>query len=164
MPRPIRYRANAPHRAAEFYAVAVDADYLRDRLAAIGGKDAELLEHSAHDGTARYRLRQGLDKSDLPAVAQQVLPGDLVIERTETWQRRGTGYEGTARVEIQGTPASVEGGMRLADEGRGCTFAVDAQVRVRLPFVGGKVEEMVAGQVQKLLAAETAFLLERLGG
>ena len=54
--------------------------------------------------------------------------------------------------------------MRLADapdgsELRGATPTSD----VRVPLIGGKIEEIVAEQVRRLLAAETAFTIRWLG-
>ena len=47
--------------------------------------------------------------------------------------------------------------MRLAGNGSGSEFEVRADVEVKVPLFGGKIEEIVAGQVRRLLEAETAF-------
>jgi hypothetical protein len=53
--------------------------------------------------------------------------------------------------------------MRLADvNGTGSELVVHADVTVKLPLIGGKIEGVVAEQVRSLLAAETAFTLEWL--
>ena len=52
--------------------------------------------------------------------------------------------------------------MRLGDTGGGSELVIDVQVTVKVPIVGGKVEEAVAEQVRNLLAAETEFTLSQL--
>jgi hypothetical protein len=161
MARSIDYRSTSQYPADEVYATMVDPDFLTARLAKIGGKGAELLEHTADAEGSRYRLRHGLDPKDLPPMVRSVLPGDIVIERTEIWTRQGAGrYAGESQVAIPGTPASALGGMRLRDiDGGQSELHVRADVTVRVPLVGGKIEGVVAEQVQNLLAAETQFTL-----
>jgi hypothetical protein len=164
MPRQIDYRSTSPHAADEVYATMVDPDYLRARLERIGGPGAALLEHSADVEGARYRLRHGLDAKDLPSAVRSVLPGNLTIERNERWTRKDSGrYLADVDVTIVGAPASATGGMRLRDlPDGGSALDVRADVRVTVPLIGGKIEDVVGEQVQKLLAAETAFTQEWL--
>ena len=65
-------------------------------------------------------------------------------------------------MRIPGTPASADGALRLADVVGGSEFVVDASVTVKVPLIGGKIESMVAEQIEGLLAQETAFTLEWL--
>ena len=163
MTRQIDYRSTSPHSADEVYATMVDPDFLRARLERLGGPGASLLEHAVDAEGARYRLRHGLDAKDLPSVVRGVLPGDLTIERTERWTRQDHTYLGDVTVAIPGTPASAAGGMRLRDlPDGGSELSVRADVTVSVPLIGGKIEGVVGEQVQKLLAAETAFAQTRL--
>lgn len=163
MARQIDFRTPLPHPAETVYPTMVDADYLRARLLRLGGPGAALLEHQADAAGARYRLRHGLDKSVLPPLVQTLVPGNLVIERTETIRHVGPGRcEGTIDVHIPGAPVTASGRMQLHDAPGGSEFAVLADVTVNVPFVGGRIEETIAEQVRNLLVAETAFTAEWL--
>lgn len=166
MARQIDYRSTSQYPADEVYATMVDPEYLHARLEQMGGPGAALLEHTADLEGARYRLRHGLDKAALPPLVQSFVPGEIVIERTEAVRRRGAGdYEGDVDVRILGTPASAVGKLRLRDTGDGAAgsdFAVRAEVTVRVPLLGGRIEAVIAEQVKELLAAETQFTLEWL--
>jgi uncharacterized protein DUF2505 len=164
MSRQIDYRSTYPHPADEVYATMVDPDYLRARLRRIGGPSADLLAHSADVQGARYQLRHGLDGKDLPTVVRSVLPGELTIERSERWTRQDSGrYVGDVDVTIAGAPGSASGAMRLRDlPDGGSELNVRADVRVSVPLIGGKIEGVVGEQVQRLLAAESAFTHEWL--
>ena len=94
----------------------------------------------------------------------KVMNGDLSIERTETLRRAASGgYDGDVDVKIAGAPASAAGTMTLAENGDGSLFEVHADVTVKVPLFGGKIEEIVAEQVRRLLEAETAFTVRWLG-
>lgn len=163
MPRQLEYRSTSQYPAADVYATMVDPAYLEARLADLGGARAALLEHHADDAGARYRLRHGLDSKDLPSMVRNLVPGDIIIERIESWTIAGPGaYHGGAQVEIPGTPASAEGGIRLRDITDGSELIVRMAVTVKVPFLGGKIETVIAEQVTTLLAAETAFTLQWL--
>lgn len=164
MARSLAYRASSEFPALDVYTVMVDPDFLRARLRQMGGPGAALLEHKADADGARYALRHGLDAKDLPSFVASFLPGTIVIERTETLRREQPGrYTGTVAVTIAGTPASASGAMRLADlAAGGSEFDVRADVTVSVPFVGGKIEGIVAEKVKELMAAETRFTMDWL--
>ncbi|HVL83053.1 MAG TPA: DUF2505 domain-containing protein [Pseudonocardia sp.] len=164
MARSIDYRSSSRYPADEVYAVMTDPDFLKARLERLGGPGAALLDHAGDHAGARYRVRHGLDARELPSMVRSFLAGDLVIERHERWTREASGrYTGEVDVTIRGTPASAAGGMRLHDvDAGGSELLVRADARVDVPFIGGRIEEVIAEQVRNLLTAETAFTLEWL--
>jgi hypothetical protein len=166
MSRQIDYHSTSTHPADVAYAVMVDPGFLRARLERIGGPGAGLLEHHVDAEGARYRLRHGLDAKDMPSVVRSVLTGTITIERTEHWTRRDDGhYLGDVQVTIADAPASATGGMRLRDlPDGGSELQVRADVTVKVPLIGGKIEDIIAKQVQNLLTAESAFTQKWLEG
>lgn len=159
----MEHRATLQYTADEVYATMVDKACLTARLEQMGGPGARLLEHRADAAGARYTLRHGLSKAQLPPIVATLLPGDIVIERTETLRREGTGrYAGEVDVRIKGTPASASGWMRLRDRSAGSELLVHADVRVDVPFIGGKIETIIAEQIKTLMNAETDFTLDWL--
>jgi hypothetical protein len=163
MARSIDYRSTLAFPADKVFATMTDEEYLRARLRELGGPGSELLEHQVGPDGARYKLKQGLSEKDLPPIVGKVMQGDLAIQRTETLRSTGPGaYGGDVDVAISGVPASASGTMRLADNGAGSEFEVHADVEVKVPLFGGKIEEIVAEQVRRLLEAETAFTVRWL--
>ena len=163
MARQITHRSTSEFPAERMYSVMVDPDFLKARLEALGGPGAELLEHTADEHVARYRLKHGVDADVVPPMVRSLISGDLVIDRTETLTAEAPGrYSGTVAVSIPGTPASASGVVRLVDVEGGSEFVVDAAVTVKVPLIGSRIENMVAGQVEGLLASEAAFTLDYL--
>lgn len=140
------------------YSALTDPEFLRARLAALGGKGAELLDHRSGPDGVEYHLRHGVEAHELPSAVRTLMRGDLTIDRVETWRPDGVeGYVGTVRVTIPGMPGEVSGGMTLVDLDPGSERVVDGSVRIPIPLVGGKVEDSVGGQISALLDAEHEF-------
>jgi hypothetical protein len=164
MPRSLDYRASSVHPAERVYTTMTDRGVLEKRLAQMGGPGAEIQDYEATgDGGVTYTLQHGIDSADLPEMVTKLLPGGrVVIKRTESWTPGETGYSGTGRVSIAGTPATAKATMRLGDIDGGSELVIDVQVTVKVPIVGAKVEEAVADQIRSLLAAETEFTLGQI--
>ncbi len=158
MARSFDYRTTTTYPADAVYAAMIDPEHLRARLKELGGPGAELLEHEAGPDGARYRLRQGVAAEELPGIVTKIMPNGLVIERTETITKDGPGrYRGDVEVDVPGAPVVAGGRMQLADAGGGSEFGVDADVDVKVPLIGGRIEGIVADQVRNLLSAEMEF-------
>jgi hypothetical protein len=163
MPRPIDYRSSSKYPADDVAAVMLDREYLEARLAQLGGPGAMVKEHTADDSGGRYRIRHGVDQAALPSIVSSLVTGNLVIDRTETLRREAPGrWSGDVGVRIPGTPASAVGSLRLADTASCSELVIHADVTVDIPFLGGRIESVIAEQVQALLAAETKFTLDWL--
>jgi hypothetical protein len=154
----IEHRASFAAPVPTVYSALVDKAYLEDRLAELGGRNAALLEHSANADTATYKVRQGLAAEQLPSAVRTFLNGDLVVEREERWQLDDGTHVATMRARIPGMPAEITARSRLdALADGGTAWITNAEVKVSIPLVGGKLEKGVAEQVGKLLAAESQF-------
>jgi len=164
MPTSLEHRSTFAVAADVVFQTLVDEAFLAQRLRDIGGKNAALLDHSRDGERVTFRMRQGVDASRLPGAIRSMLNGDLVVEREERWQPEGDAYAGTSRVSITGVPGEIHGRQRIAAAGAGSTYVVTAQVRVGIPLIGGKLEKVVAEQVEKLLAAEGEYADKWLAG
>ncbi|WP_414936108.1 DUF2505 domain-containing protein [Amycolatopsis sp. cmx-11-51] len=153
--------AFAADLASAWDAVASEAA-LRARLEQIGGDNAELLEYVPAEDGVRYRLRQGISSDKLPSAVRTLHRGDLVVEREQTWRSSGAGYTGNATASVQSVPGEITAKTSLTGEGEQTTLVNSGQVKVRLPFVGGKLETVIAEQVTKLLEREAEFVAKWL--
>jgi hypothetical protein len=149
----LEHRSTYPAPVDVVYSTLVDEAFLTERLQAIGGKGAALLSHRREGDRAAFTLRQGVDGDRLPSAVRSILKGDLVVEREERWKAEDDGYLAISKVSITGVPAEIRSRSRLVAAG----LTVLAEVRVGIPLIGGKLEKVVAEQVEKLLAAEAEF-------
>ena len=158
MARRIEHHTTSPHSAEKVFGALVDETYLRDRLASIGGNDAELVTYSSADGKTSYQLKQGVPAEHLPSIAKSMLGGDLVIQRIENWAAGA----GTVEVTINGVPGRLDGAFTITDNGAGSKTTLVGEVKVSIPLMGGKLEKLIAEQVVVLLNKESEFTSEWL--
>ncbi|ANN20984.1 hypothetical protein SD37_38960 [Amycolatopsis orientalis] len=147
--------------ASAWDAVASEAA-LRARLEQIGGDDAELLEYVPAEDGVRYKLRQGISSDKLPSAVRTLHRGDLVVEREQIWRAGGAGYTGGATASVHGVPGEITAKTSLTGDGEQTTLVNSGEVKVRIPFVGGKLENVIAEQVVKLLEREAEFVAKWL--
>jgi hypothetical protein len=158
MARRIEHHTTSPHSAEKVYGALVDETFLRDRLASIGGNDAELVTFSTSGGRTSYQLKQGVPAEHLPSIAKSLLGGDLVIERIENWAAGA----GTVEVTINGVPGRLDGAFTVTNNGAGSKTTLVGEVKVSIPLMGGKLEKLIAEQVVVLLNKESEFTSEWL--
>ena len=136
-----------------------DDDYWRARLADSGADDATLdsITRDGHGGVDVITT-QTLRANRLPAVVAQFHHGDLSFVREETWSAVTDG-RATAIVKgsIPGAPATLTGTALLAPSDGGTKLEFKATVEVKIPLVGGKVENFIGSQLVDLLVAEQRF-------
>ncbi|MFC4605208.1 DUF2505 domain-containing protein [Rhodococcus kronopolitis] len=164
MARHIPHSSSYPQSVAEVHRALTSEQYWRDRLAEVGGPGASFGHLTVADGTVDVEVAQAIPAEHLPSIVTKIRPGDLVITRTETWgPLDGDRARGTFTARVEGVPATLSGALTLSADGTGSTVALDGQVEVKLPLIGGKIEGVIADQVTELLENEDRFTAEWLG-
>ena len=161
------------------YGVSVDEvlrafseeEYWLARLADSGADDTTLDSMqvggpSGDDGSIDVITTQVLRSDRLPGVVTQFHRGDLRIRREEKWDPVTNG-SATATVtgSILDAPASLTGTAVLEPvaENGGARLKLRATVEVRVPLVGGKLENFIGNQLVELLIAEQRFTTTWIG-
>ena len=161
------------------YAATVEAvlrafseeQYWLARLADSGADDSTLDSMdvggaSGSDGTIDVITTQVLRADRMPAVVTQFHRGDLRIRREERWEPAGDGSaSGTVTGSILDSPASLTGTAVLEPlpESGGARLKFRATVEVRIPLVGGKLENFIGSQLVELLIREQRFTTTWIG-
>jgi hypothetical protein len=153
-----------PYPVTTVAAVMVASEYLRARLAEVGGEHSELVScEQDPSGTTTIVQRHGIPSTKIPSFVRALVPGRIAIERTETWRRHGEDAAATVRATVSGTPGVIEGSLDLAPSGTtNCVLTVTMRVTVPLPIVGRRVETFVVEQLVGLLDKEHEFTVEWL--
>lgn len=149
----------------QVHAAFGDQQYWLARLADSGADDATLDSirlggPGGLDGSVEVVTTQVIRADRLPGVVTQFHRGDLRIRREENW---GPVSGGVANATIMGTiagaPVALSGTAVLAPlmEAGGARLKFRATVEVRIPLVGGKVENFIGRQLVELLIAEQRF-------
>jgi hypothetical protein len=140
-------------------------EYWLARLAASGVDDAKLESmriggDSGNDGTIDVVTLQVIDRHKLPALITQIHRGDLCIKREETWGPVSGGVAmATVAGSIVGAPANVSGTAELSPKATsgGSRLECRITVHVRVPLIGGKLENFIGTRLADLVVAEQRF-------
>jgi hypothetical protein len=148
-----------------------EEQYWLARLADSGADDTtldsiQLGGPSGDDGSIDVITTQVLRTDRLPGVVTQFHRGDLRIRREERWEPITNG-SATATItgSILDAPASLTGSAVLEPlaESSGARLKFRATVKVRVPLVGGKLENFIGNQLVELLIAEQRFTTVWIG-
>lgn len=136
-----------------------DEEYWLARLGDSGADHASLdamMRDAA--GNLHIKTTQTLRANRLPAVVTQFHRGDLSLIREEIWtpisDRRASAV---VRGSIPGAPANLTGEAVLKAAEPGSQMTVAATIEVRVPLLGGKIENFIGRQLADLLTAEQRF-------
>lgn len=164
MPRSFDLSADYDGSVDDVHRAFTDANYWRARLAGSGVDVATLesLSVGAED-TVEVVTLQVIRSDKLPGMVTQLHSGDLRIRREETW---GPVIGGAATGSIAGSivdaPVNLAGTALLEpiEETGGARLTFRATVQVRVPIIGGKLENIIGTQLAELIAAEQRFTTE----
>ena len=148
-----------------------EEQYWLARLAGSGADDTTLDSMqvggpSGDDGSIDVITTQVLRGDRLPGVVTQFHRGDLRIRREERWEPV---INGSATATVTGSildaPASLTGTAALEPlaESGGARLKFRATVEVRVPLVGGKLENFIGNQLVELLIREQRFTTTWIG-
>jgi len=140
-----------------------DKAYFERKYKELGFKNIEVLEHTADAKKFRIKVRYSapLD-APLPDFAKKFLAANNVITQSDTWDLEKR--TGRLEAEIRGVPVKVGADMKLADEGSGSANTLKWNLSCGIPFVGGKLEELVGGDIKAKSKTDNAKSREILQG
>jgi len=142
------YKQNFPKNADTLLKMFCDPAYHERLQKALGAMNFRQAEHS-DDGT-RFMIKCQYEvKSEvpLPGFAKKVLGETTSVTQTERWDR--STRKGEVIVEPKGLPAKIRCATSLADSGSGSTKTFDWEVNVKIPLVGGKIEDLVGEDIKR---------------
>ena len=107
--------------------------------------------------TARIEIVHGTDH--VPPFARKFVGDEIAIVQVETWTSE---THADVRVTIPGKPGDMWGTFDLAQVGDDVVQTVALTVKVGIPLVGGKLEDLIAGLLSKAFRAENSVGVEWL--
>lgn len=140
-----------------------DLDYLAARSERFGGVGAPTTE-LANDSVVITAVRQ-LPMDKIPGPIKGLV-GDGQITQVDTWSSvpdAAGRLLGSWRADLGTAPANIGGDYSIEVTSDGSSYSCTVNVKVKVPFVGGKIEQQVRGYLDYLITKEQAFLDDWLG-
>lgn len=141
------------------FALVTDPAFLERKFAAGGARDVTVASEATPDGGIRLVIKRGVTL-ELPSFAAKFIQPTNTFVQTENWAaatadgRRLCSYE----VEVQGVPSHITGTVTLSPDGAQTRQDIEAQMKVSIPLVGGRLEKVAVENGTKLLANEAEFI------
>lgn len=142
------------------YALMTDPDFCMRKYADAGATDIQIDSDHRDDGPKLVSRRKVT--VDLPGFAKRVMQPTNTVVQTDEWSAttRSCRYS----VEVQGVPSRIDGTVTLTEEGGGTRQEVQAEVKVSIPLLGGKLEKFAVDNGVKALDHEAEFTAKELSG
>jgi hypothetical protein len=170
MPRSFDLAATYEYTAADVLAAFSEKQYWLARLEKSGCDEISLdVLQTPADGGIEVVTTQTVRPTKLPALVTQFHRGDLTLIREERWTPLRGAESGAGRAtatikgELPGTPARVAATATLydvTDGTRGARGDVRVTIEVKIPLVGGKLENFIGGHLVEMLRLEQVFTSE----
>jgi uncharacterized protein YndB with AHSA1/START domain len=145
---------------AEVFAMLADPAF-REKVCAA----QEVVEHDIRlTPSARgfeLEMDQTQNTTGLPAIAKKIAGDTTEVILKESW-RDGTG--GTLDIIAPGKPTSTSGTITLARTGTGTNEIVELEIKVKVPLIGGKLENLMAEQIKTGMDTEQTVAAAWLAG
>jgi uncharacterized protein YndB with AHSA1/START domain len=146
------------------YALASDPDFIRRKYADQGATDIAL-DTELRGGNPKHVIKRKVTV-DLPGFAKKVMSPTNTVVQTDDWAAAGPDGSRVCiySVDVQGVPSRINGTVTLSPHDGGTRQDIEAEVKVSIPLLGGKLERFAVDSGTKVLEEEAAFTAAELAG
>jgi hypothetical protein len=137
----VRYQASA----ADVYAMLADPAFRQRSADAMGVVSADVSITPTGDGMS-VTIDQVQRTEGIPGFAKKFAGETTRAVQREEWT---SPTEATIRIETPGKPTTIAGTLRLTESGGITTETMEADVKVKVPLIGGKLESLMGDLVAK---------------
>ena len=132
----------------------------REEVAREAGADTWDIDVTEVGDGIRATVDTSQSTQGLPSAAVKILGSSFDIAQEENWS---SPTEGTLGVTIPGKPGSVKGTVSLREDGAETVQTVDAEIKVSIPLIGGKVEKIIGSALGSVLKTQQSVGADWLG-
>jgi hypothetical protein len=152
MATPINARQSFPASPERVRAMLLDPEYAKVRAERTGALSVSAEERT--EGDHGVLAIERVIPADVPDFARSFVGENLTLKEQHNWGPLADGSaQGTIGVTFS-APVGVKATMTLAPEGEGTVVEIDGSISASIPFMGGKVEEMVRSEMVRYLKKE----------
>ena len=155
MMRVMKFRHEITYDAplGDVFAMLSDAAFRQQSAAAMGVISADVSITPKGDRGISVRIDQVQPTEGVPGFAKKFAGETTRAIQTEEWDSPAGG---TISIETPGKPTSISGTLSLVESGGRTTETMEAEVKVKIPLIGGKLESLMADQVAQGMDKEHA--------
>ena len=147
----------------ELFAVLSDVKFQEAKCAATAA-----IKHSANVETVGdhtvITTSRILPSDGLPDFAKSMVGETLKVTETQDWGPASPdgSRRGTVQMAVAGAPIALNGTLAIAPGGPGTVEKLDAELKAKLPLIGGKIEKAAAPPIEEAIDIEARTAQEWL--
>ena len=153
----LRYDGATPDQV---YAMLADADF-REAVCAYQRFPRRTVTITPGGNGMSVSVDQYRPADEVPSFARKFVGAEINIVQEEQW---ASATDAALTVTIPGKPGDMRGTVHLEAADGGTTETVQVNVKVNIPLVGGKIEDLISGLLLKALKAENKVGVTWLAG
>lgn len=161
----MNYSARFTHPTKQVYAALSSRDHWNARIEEMRKySNNDLVSFEVSDAGIDIVMHHIIPRTELPDIAQTVMKKDMVITRNVHFDPYGEVTAGHYDASIPAGPGSLKGTTSLFATNEGSTLRTSSEAKVFLPFIGGKLEQLMLVNLIDLWRGEgevTADWLEK---
>ena len=141
----------------EVYEDAINPEYQDDKCKAAGAITfSSKVEETGQGHTST--VQRLMSSGDVPELVKKVVGDKVDVLETIAWgpKQADGSRKGDLTVHMKGQPISMKGFTYIKPNGTGSTVGVDAELKAKIPVIGGKIEKMGSPEIIKAIKAEEA--------
>ena len=161
----MNYSARFTYSTEQVYAALSSRDHWDARIEEMKkNSHNELISFEVGESGIDVVMHHIIPKTELPDIAQTVMKKDMIITRNvhiDSYSEETTGHYDAS---IPAGPGSLKGVTSLFPTATGSTLRTSSEAKVFLPFIGGKLEQLMLVNLRDLWRGEgevTADWLEK---
>ena len=144
-----------PRAAAAMYA---DPDYMEIRRRTLGATSASSsVEGDPETGAFTVRTELSLPTDQVPDIVRPFVGAAVTIHEEQVWSATEPdgSRQGSMRLDVAGTPASMTAALRLSPTGTLTSgVSIEGDLVAKVPLLGSRIEKAAVPYVSKVLRAE----------
>jgi len=141
----------------QVFAMLTDEEFQNRKCIATGALSHSVSVSAQGERTVIVNHRD-MPTDGFPDFVKSMVGASLAVTETQDWGPPGPdgGRQGTITVDLGGAPLDLVGVLSLAPAGRGSLESVDANLKAKIPLIGGRIEKAAAPAIESAINVERA--------
>ena len=135
---------------AEVHAMLADPAF-REKVTEASGAFTSDVRISSNGSGMSVVVDQKQHDHNIPSFAKKIVGDTIHVVQEEHWSDDANA---ALEVSIPGKPGHMKGTITLSPDGDGTVESVDAEIKVHVPLLAGKLEKLIANLLQEALKTE----------
>lgn len=140
----------------QMWAMLSDQNYHQGKYESLGAANIRFTSFSADD-TSITMVNERDVPADLPGFAKKIIGETNHVTQTERWTRAGDSATCAIQISVKNLPGGTTGTMDITPSESGCTWSADFDIKIGVPLVGGKLEDLMKNETASNFAQEKVF-------